>query len=426
MYAIINNSGVVEFGSETMKNKLFILVLDIFALFFLFNVEAKALSKEYTFSYTGNYQEFVAPFDAVYKLEVWGAEGGSTYTNSLGGKGGYASGYYNLSAGEKLFIYIGEKGKTITSGSISTGFNGGGTGKVGTGNKNAASGGGATDIRLGKGTWDDSYSLSSRIIVAGGGGGAGIYYSNLTSNNSGGAGGGTAGIAGVSALSGSNYIGTGASQTKAGGGYYSTNSGGLGFGGAGSSDVSSGGGGGGGYYGGGGAYCGGGGGGSGYIGRVISYNGILPITIDGNSDMPTHDGSGLMQGNTGNGFAKISFDIPIVLEADNLDFIINPTDSNTYEVTIPTTEYKTELRTIVDNVIWSSGLGEVTLKANVAHEVILMLDDGEVYIYKVLPNIGKAKLKNVIYPDLDFDENIYNYHLNVTNDVKIFAPKVEV
>ena len=48
------------------------------------------------------------------------------------------------------------------------------------------SGGGASDIRLINGNWNDKSSLISRIMVAGGGGGDGIYdYSNQNSSSGG-------------------------------------------------------------------------------------------------------------------------------------------------------------------------------------------------------------------------------------------------
>lgn len=120
-----------------------------------------------TFVYTGKVQEYVIPETGTYKLEVWGARGGNDGL-STGGFGGYASGSIHLTAGIKLYVYVGGKGNDIPHGGYNNsagGWNGGGTG----GSKNrwlyGSGGGGATDIRT-------STSLGSRIIVAGGGGGA--------------------------------------------------------------------------------------------------------------------------------------------------------------------------------------------------------------------------------------------------------------
>ena len=84
-----------------MKKILFSIIYTLLA-FFTFSLNTKAISKEYTFSYTGDYQEFIAPFTGLYKLEVWGAEGGFGNSSSPGGKGGYSSGYYKLTVGDML------------------------------------------------------------------------------------------------------------------------------------------------------------------------------------------------------------------------------------------------------------------------------------------------------------------------------------
>lgn len=74
-----DNSGIVEFGSEFMKrfeniNILFILII---TLFFSFSMNVYAENDVYTFSYTGNYQEFIVPKNGYYKVELWGAQGGN-------------------------------------------------------------------------------------------------------------------------------------------------------------------------------------------------------------------------------------------------------------------------------------------------------------------------------------------------------------
>ncbi len=200
-----------------------------------------------TFDYTGGMQTFTVPATGNYQLEVWGAQGGSSIGD--GGYGGYAIGDIYLTAGQTLYVYVGETPTGATGG-----YNGGGNGILLDGY--GAGGGGASDIRIG-GT-----SLSNRIIVAGGGGGG--------SQGSGGSGGSTGGQGGSS-----NYgvPAQGGTQSAGGsGGKYdygtcSTGayaySGVLGIGGAGiagSGDCShrGGSGGGGGYYGGGGMQISGG------------------------------------------------------------------------------------------------------------------------------------------------------------------------
>lgn len=236
------------------------------------------LTREWAFNYTGNSQVFTAPSSGTYLLEVWGAQGGG----SLGGKGGYSKGKINLSAGQKLYVYVGG-----TTSGRNGGWNGGGS----TGGA-AYGGGGGTDMRFG-GT-----GLEHRIIVAGGGGGAQAGY--------GGYGGGMFGGDGEDRF-GSPGRGGSQSSGGSGGGQWGT----LGQGGSGTtgSDGNYGGAGGGGYYGGGGANSdhslvddSGGGGGSGYIGGVTEGQ-----TIAGNQTMPAPSG-GTQTGHSGHGFARITLE----------------------------------------------------------------------------------------------------------------------
>lgn len=135
------------------------------------------------FSYTGSYQEVELPAGQ-YKLQCWGAQGGSNGTNSsygitakAGGKGGYSEGILTLSQKTTVRVYVGGQGTSSAGG-----FNGGGS-TTGTSQYNASNefgyskmggGGGATDIRLSDG------SLYSRMIVAGGGSGGAMCYKAVT------------------------------------------------------------------------------------------------------------------------------------------------------------------------------------------------------------------------------------------------------
>ncbi|EQF24663.1 glycine rich family protein [Clostridioides difficile CD160] len=115
----------------------------------------------YEFNYTGSEQSVILK-PGKYKLECWGARGGAYGTPlSSGfqyGYGGYTSGELILKKETILYVYVGLDGKKGNT------FNGGGY-------ATSSSGGGATDIRLINGAWDNPQSLLSRIIVAGGGGG---------------------------------------------------------------------------------------------------------------------------------------------------------------------------------------------------------------------------------------------------------------
>ena len=297
------------------------------------NIEIRQIQTTYNFNYTGTSQEFSVPYSGLYKVELWGA-GQSN--------GGYVSGKINLTAKDKLYVYVGQSAYWSLD-NMYTVFNGGGdateyNGHIGT------SGAGATDIRLVSGAWNDFNSLKSRILVAAGGGSAGSAAGGLI--------GGSLGPDSWQYA----YVGHGGTQTHGGEEPLVYNdalpnnqgsAGGFGYGGKGGASLneSGGSGGGGGYYGGSGASgCNGwwpGGGGSSFIsghngcdaikessietniihtGQSIHYSGYQfhdTIMIDGAgynwttekgsyTGMPTHDGTSTMTGNDGNGYAKIT------------------------------------------------------------------------------------------------------------------------
>jgi hypothetical protein len=223
------------------------------------------------FSYTGDMQSYTAPVSGMYTFETWGGQGG-TSGGAIGGRGGYSGGDISLTAGETVYVYVGQAGSTTKATdnySVPATFNGGGRGGR-DGSHAAGSGGGATDIRLLAGGWNDAQSLRSRIMVAGGGGGG------ETADTGGSWTGGYSG--GLSGAAGSNG-GSGGTQTAGGtGAGTGGNAGTFGRGGNGGYFYSSsrvfGAGGGGGYFGGGaGGFTGGtrraGGGGSSYISGFV-------------------------------------------------------------------------------------------------------------------------------------------------------------
>ena len=301
-------------------------------------IELYAIWMKNDYSYTGNYQEVIIPVDGVYQIELWGAQGGSASGYSIG-LGGYTKGDISLNKNDKLYIYVGGAGQAIGKGSGGAGWNGGGQGiNVHDSNNRSSGGGGATDIRLSSGAWNDTTGLRSRIMVAAGAGGASNY-------GNGGAGGGLIGIRDVARNGYSQYNGGGGTQTSGGtvtnGGYGATN----GSFGAGSIGSSIGGGGGGGYYGGAGGVRsspqdGPGGGGSSFIsghngcnaitssgthtGQSVHYSGLKftnTVMIDGQGyNWTTERGSYVGQvqpngstaaGHSGNGYARIKFLNPI-------------------------------------------------------------------------------------------------------------------
>lgn len=167
---------------------------------------------QFNFDYTGDVQSIVLPAGR-YKLQCWGAQGGSVTgeyygaLTSAGSQGGYSEGVLKLDNETTLYVFVGGKGTdyasdTITSNTSNTiingGWNGGGCGitrsSYTSGDEYGESfprpGGGATDFALV--TSDMSYSssdyrnnrstdsLKSRILVAGGGAGASAYYTEIT------------------------------------------------------------------------------------------------------------------------------------------------------------------------------------------------------------------------------------------------------
>ncbi len=173
----------------------------------------------YDYEYTGNVQTFTVPEDGTYKIELWGASGG-TASSYVPGKGAYTKGEIKLKKDEKLYIYIGEEGKSGLVSYLPTFNGGGGTGfRSSSGSSMGGTGGGATDVRLDKGTWDNFASLKSRIMVAAGGGAAGSRGGNNGDGN-GGAGGALVGIEGQAINNTGMYYGYGiaygGTQTSAG------------------------------------------------------------------------------------------------------------------------------------------------------------------------------------------------------------------
>lgn len=319
------------------------------------------------YDYIGNLQTFTSNYNGSYSIELWGAQGGSINGEGLtsdnvsrgslsynGGHGAYTYGLINLKKNLSLYIYVGGKGCDNvqgTGGCETGGYNGGGNLLSGQ-DIYGASGGGATDIRLVGGLWNDFAGLKSRIMVASGGGGANFRNNGFGEGN-GGEGGTLNGINGYESLSEDSYfqnelnigysIGIGGTQTT--GGYatiYNTDGttddakideantlSNLGyFGYANLNGNQSGGGSG--YYAGGSSNYGGAAGGSSFIsgyvgcdaitenstvdnikhtGQSVHYSGYKfknAVMYAGNEEVPIHNGNSTMIGNSGNGYAKIS------------------------------------------------------------------------------------------------------------------------
>ena len=254
----------------------------------------------------GSVQNYKVLAAGTYKLETWGAQGGSlpeqvytyqvsdsqtsTVDSLIGGYGGYSVGSINLLNNDNIYITVGSQGKLCASPSTECtgGYNGGGSAKAYTGSTSmAAAGGGATHIAKTTGILSTfSTKINDILIVSGAGGGA-----HFTNGWNGGNGGNAGGFVGNSStfyfyhngIVSDTRLSKGGTQSAGGciadGGYMC---GKFGIGGSSLGDnnqLTPGSGGGAGYYGGSGAIIGPGGGGSGYIGnsnltnkKMVCYN----------------------------------------------------------------------------------------------------------------------------------------------------------
>lgn len=299
----------------------------------VFEEEQQAVQLDY--DYSGQVETAIL-VPGVYKLEVWGAEGGYRSSATYAGKGGYSVGTLTVTENTTIFSRAGGSGNT---GGTDGGFNGGGKRNTYNG------GGGASDIRIGV---DD---LNYRVIVAGGGGSDG--GTNKSGKYGGGLSGGDVGSSG--STNGYGTGGYGGTQTGNSGGASwltvvektgttsdSDTYSGFGFGGNGIFKSSGyGGAGGGGWYGGTGRVPdssgdddGGGGGGSGYV-WTVDTSASAPTgfgleakhylaeaqTIGG--DQPFQSPDGVQEtGHTGNGYCRITplISYAVTVLSDNEDY----------------------------------------------------------------------------------------------------------
>ena len=273
------------------------------------SVKATWLKVVEEFAYSGSEQTFIASSSGYYKLEVWGAQGGSYNSSYYGGYGGYSTGIVFLNKNEQLKIYV---GSTATS-SIG-GYNGGGNGSSYVG---ISGGGGATHIATSSGLLSTlSEKRDNILIVAGGGGGS--FYEGGT----GAIGGSAGGYLGNNGLYYNRGVPYGGSQVSGGVNADSSSIGGS-FG-QGGTYTSYSAGGGAGFYGG---AAGGtdranqgdygtGGGGSGYIGNALLTNKVMYCyNCTASSDAATKTISTTCTKSSptencnkqGNGYAKVTY-----------------------------------------------------------------------------------------------------------------------
>jgi hypothetical protein len=182
------------------------------------NLMSVSYSITQTFNCTENSQSFYVNYSGVYLIEAYGAQGGGRQSSGnsysgYGGRGGYAAGKVNLEKDTILYIYVGCVGGSSNGTVAKGGFNGGGYACSEGYSEPGNGGGGASDVRLIGGAWDNSNGLLSRFIVAGGGGGGGEDPGNLGGYGGGPTGGSTYGYAGAGGV-----FGKGAHTPNDGGG----------------------------------------------------------------------------------------------------------------------------------------------------------------------------------------------------------------
>lgn len=238
------------------------------------------LARVYT--YTGRVESFTAPVSGQYKMECWGAQGGTLQSFHKPGRGGYCMGYHNMEQGELVFVCCGNCGGY---GGYSYNNNWGINLRAG------MPGGGATHISINSGGELKTFSSHPTDILLVAGGGGSCDMTGSVREGIGGHGGGENGTTGSNSDESNNKNGTGASQSTGGitgtqnaAGYHN---GCFGLGGVGwNSSPDYGAQGGAGYYGGGGcSVMGTSGGGSSYYGGVTGGQ-----TIAGDSKMPAPSG----------------------------------------------------------------------------------------------------------------------------------------
>lgn len=271
--------------------------------------------------YSGSIKSITLP-KGTYKLECWGAQGGSYSDKYHGGLGGYSLGTLLLDSSRTLYLVSGGSGGVKNgSGYIDGGYNGGGGAHASNSYNHAGTGGGATHISFSDGLLSTLGSnKDSLLLVAGGGGGSASIYRafNGYKRGSGGNGGGSSGENGV-VVYGRYSTPTGGTQNSGGtvdsnlssaSSYVAASFGQGSYAKTGTTP-----GGGGGYYGGGSGYYASGAGGSGYISGQLSD----ASTLAGSSSFLSPDGNS-ETGHSGNGYIRITIlALETIIETNTLE-----------------------------------------------------------------------------------------------------------
>lgn len=155
--------------------------------------------------YTKNINPFTAPCAGNYKLEVWGASGGSI-SGYRGGYGGYSVGTLNMAAGDTIYAVAGGVGPGATgqSQNLTGGYNGGGNVSAISANHINGAGGGASHIATASGLLSSLADNQDAVLLVAGGGGGGRNQSNHVSQARWGYGGSGGGFKSSGAYSNNN------------------------------------------------------------------------------------------------------------------------------------------------------------------------------------------------------------------------------
>lgn len=368
---------------------------------------------EYTYSCTGSYQKFVAPATGFYQIELWGAQGGYGSRNSSlvyrGGYGAYTTGTVKMNKDDEIYVYVGCQGSNAApygysggSGGYNGGSKGGDDGNHDRYPDAAGGGGGATDIRLKGGSWNNFDSLKSRLMVAAGGGGGsyegygyagGLYknkenaygfgYGQAGYTYTGGTGGGGGGYFGGMTVNSDSYPGFGGTSYVSGAeDYFAIDKDST------SDNIT-------------------------LSNSSVHYSGIEFTDIEiinGNNSMPGKSG-GYSTGSQGHGYAKITLlpqpsgnnflsqlnvkvngvdqEYTPTLNFDDLDYYINYDDPNITEATIVARPEDSKAK------ITGTGVVEIKAGENI-YDIEVTAENGDVRTYKV--HITRPASDNQ-YPD---------------------------
>lgn len=168
---------------------------------------------------TQGIQEWTAPSTGLYSIEARGAQGGYALSNvnAYGGSGAIVKGEVMLTAGQTIYIAVGQYG-----GSSNVEFAGGGS--------DEGAGGGGSFVATGA-----SLVTSTPFVVAGGGAGGTTHYDSYgldASTSTSGVSANTGGVGGVGGLGGDNGSAGGTYFSSGGAGFYGDGQAGMGgFGG---------------------------------------------------------------------------------------------------------------------------------------------------------------------------------------------------